>query len=314
MEKTAHGEILGLAGDLERLSEMEARRTLERVYADGLVSRQEANAVFDLGARLNATGGDWDPRLIKAVVDHVLQGGQPFGWVSDAQAAWLTGRLLRGPQPLPVGAIALLTTLLRRAEGAPLALSRFALEAQCTRIKAAGRIDEADVERLRSLVFASAGEGAVWVSRHEASTLFALNDTLAEARNAPAWNDFFARAIANHLLALSHPDPDSESGALSREAWLMDRASPGSFLLGLAAPFGPGWFERVTYSPERARAARAAAVEAARGDARRLDRFEAAWLRERLGWDKAISPAERALITFLQKEVPGFTAGLTAAA
>lgn len=314
MEKTAHGEFLGLAGDLERLTEVEARRTLERVYADGIVSREEANAVFDLGARLDGDGEDWDPRLIEALVDHVLQGGQPLGWVSDAEAAWLTGRLLRRPQSLPVGAITLLTTLLRRAKGAPVALSRFALEAQCARVKAAGRIGEDDVERLRALIFAASGEGAVWVSRQEAGALFALNDALAEARNAPAWNDFFARAIANHLLALAHPDPDREAEALKREAWLAERASLSGVLSGLAGAFGPGWFERVTYSPERARAAQAAAVEAARTEARRLDRFEAAWLRERLGWDRTISPAERALITFLQKEVPGFTAGLTAAA
>ena len=57
-----------------------------------------------------------------------------------------------------------------------------------------------------------------------------------------------------------------------------------------------------------------AARDAANRAAVQVDTEEEDWLVNRLGWDKDVNPAERALIDFLKKEAPGFTVGIVEAA
>lgn len=164
---------------------------------------------------------------------------------------------------------------------------------------------------MRRALFAPAGEGAIWVTREEATVLYLTNDAIAFAKNDPAWNDLFARAIANHLLAAAHPSPMSESEALERERWLGEGADVGDFLAKITNGFAEGsWFEKVSYNTDKAADARMAAREAALREAEQVDDEENAWFLKRLGWDKKISPAERALVDFLKQEAPGFADGI----
>jgi hypothetical protein len=183
-------------------------------------------------------------------------------------------------------------------------------------MRSQGLATAAEVERLRRVLFASAGLGAVWVTREEAEALFALNDAIGFAVNDASWNALFSRAIANHLMSVAHPTPDNVAEALRRETWL---AAPAEGVGGLfAAMIGsfaqPGWFARVMHDPKKAEAARLAAREAAAASAATVNAEEEAWFLRRLGWNKRISPAERALVDFLRAEAPGFVNGLALAA
>ena len=73
------------------------------------------------------------------------------------------------------------------------------------------------------------------------------------------------------------------------------------------------WFDNVTQNEGRAEAARLAARESAMRQAGRPSTQETNWLLQRLGGEKSLSPAERALVSFLDCEVPGFANGLAAA-
>lgn len=313
----ATSESVSLLGRIERLGETtkaEVTRLIDRVYEDGVVTRAEAESLFSLNRRLSGEDRVWDARFIEAICDFLLTREPPQGWVTDEEADWLIAQLKVDGEPSPETELDLVLVLLRRAEGAPLRLARYALGAVSARIRARGRADAEDVERMRRAIYAQSGDSRVGVSRHEATVLFATNDAIAYSRNDPSWNQLFARAVANHLLSAAHPAPESVADALEREAWLKDTdVSLTSVMARLTRRLSEGsWFERVMYSPERAARAREAAREAAARAGAEVTPGENDWLMRRLGWDKSISPAERALIEFLREEAPGFADGLAA--
>ena len=308
--------LMGKMSDIARMSEIDARQFVNEVFQDGIVSRGEADALFDLNERLGGADDHWDSRFREAIKDFLLTVESPVGWVDEDECEWLMERVTRDGTIRLDSEIDLLLDVLRYAEGAPERLGQFTLTAICDHAKRDGFVSADNVERLRRALYAPAGDGALWVTRSEAAALFALNDACAHARNASSWNDLFARAIANHLMAMAHPDPDTEAKALARETWL-EQETPGVggvFRRGLRSLLGDNWFENLTYDPKKARQARDIAKDKALKAAEAIDTLEENWLLERLGWDGDISPAERSLVNFLRKEVPGFANGLAAVA
>jgi len=301
---------------LGEVSADEANRVVNDVFVDGIITRNEAENLFRLNDVMSEADPVWDARFVECIKDYVLTDEEPIGWVSDEESDWLMDNIRRDGQVKTATELDLLLSLLRHAEGVPERLSRFTLRAVCDRIKDAGRALPEDVERMRRALYAPAGDGANWVSSYEATQMFLTNDAIAFARNDDSWNDLFARAIANHLLASAHPDPVSEADALERELWLKDTdVSAGSFFSRMSSSFSDGgWFSKVTHSEEKASAARQAAADAAHREAEKVTEDESAWFMKRLGWDKTISPAERALIEFLKAEAPGFADGIAAVA
>lgn len=311
-------ELKVMMANVEKLgevSESEALRIVNETYADGIVSRGEAEALFRLNDVLKSTDPQWASRFQEALKDFLLTREAPEGWVTDEEADWLLTQIKIDGEKPGLDEIDLLLTLLRHADGVPERLAIYTLEAISNRIIADGVANLNMVERMRTALFAGAGQGGLWVTQQEAALLFKTNDAIAQARNASTWNDFFARAIGNHLMARAHPEPTTVDGALSREAWLKDTSvKPGGLFARMGASFASGsWFESVTYSSKKAAKARQAAAEAADRKAETVTETENAWLSQRLGWDGAISPAEYALIEFLKKEAPGFAQGLVEA-
>lgn len=313
MSAEREAALLNKMDDLRKSSAVSAGDLVSRVFRDGVVSRSEAETLFSLNDRLKRRSEQWDKRFILAICDFLLETEAPAGWVSDEEADWLLERL-GGTQNAPRAVdIDLLVSLLRKAEGAPPRLGVFALTLACQRIQNAGLADEAETERVRGALYAPGGAGGLWVTRDEARLLFETNDAIAQARNDVAWNDLFARAIGNHLLAAAHPDPDTIGEALRREIWL--KSSSGGVFEAFADVFRVGdWFSRVTSSPKLAADARHLAREAADRAAAGVNAEEQGWFLKRLGWDNQISRAEESLMAFLSKEAPGFSVGLGALA
>lgn len=308
-------EILNRVAELGEMSEAEARRVVKEVYEDGIVSRGEAEALFRVNETLRAADPEWGARFIGAVKDFVLTREAPLGWVTDEESNWLIAQITQGGSRPSEDEIELLLLILRYAEGAPLALSRFTLSALSGVIVDDGRVSTERTEQLRRALYATSGEAGIWVNRHEATALFEINDAVAFAKNDPSWNDLFARAVGNHLMARAHPNPQTEEDALSREAWLKNTSGAEGFLSKIAGTFTDGsWFSKVSYSSQKAEKARQIAREVAMREAETVTADEDAWFMRRLGRDEKVSAAERALVDFLKAEAPGFAHGLAAVA
>ncbi len=300
--------------ELGELSQTEARRAVEEIYRDGIVSRTEAEALFRLNATLKQPDVMWTDRFVEAVKDFLLHGEPPAGLVTDEEASWLIGQIEGTGQAASDSEIDLMLAILRYADAAPTSLSRFCLEAISRRIIDAGCANEEMSERMRRILHAPAGDGAIWITRHEANVLFKTNDAIGQAVNAKSWENVFAKAILNHLVSAAHPDPATEC-ALTREAWLRDTdVNVGEFIGRMANAFTGGtWFERVSFSPESAARARYYAASEARRAGAKITEDEEQWFLKRLGWDKSVTPAERRLVNLMNSEAPAFVKGLSEA-
>ena len=309
-------QLMAKVADLGHVSEEEARQIINKVYQDGLVSRAEVDALFALNDELSGVNQVWDERFCEAIKDFVLTVEAPVGWVTEEESQWLIESISRDGRIALGTELDLLLNILYYAEGAPRELGLFTLKAICAYAKKEGGVDTVTVERLRRALYAPAGDGATWVTRKEAAYLFELSDAVGRSKNDASWNDLFARAIGNHLMAYAHPSPQTEQEAFAREKWLEARSDGvAGFFSKAAKSLGEGsWFEKITHSDKKAQSARMAARDAATRKAEQVDTEEENWLVKRLGWDNDVNPAERALIDFLKKEAPGFTVGIVEAA
>ncbi|MEE2930646.1 MAG: hypothetical protein VX599_08025 [Pseudomonadota bacterium] len=308
--------MMARVAKLGEVSEAEALRIVNETYKDGIVSRGEAEALFRLNDVLRGADAQWASRFQEAMKDFLLTREAPEGWVTDEEADWLIAQIKWDGDVPGLFEIDLVLEILRKAEGAASKLAHFVLEAISARIIADGVANLKMVERMRYALYAGGGDGGLWVTQFEATILFKTNDAIAKARNAPTWNDLFARAVGNHLMARAHPAPQSVDQALAREAWLGDTSvNPGGLFARMGTSFTSGnWFKNVTHSEEKASLARQRAADAASLQAQIVTEDESDWLAKRLQWDKSISQAEIRLLEFLQEEAPGFAQGLVIAA
>jgi len=307
--------LMARVAKLGEISENEAHRIVNDIYKDGIVSRGEAESLFRLSDVLSATDPAWGSRFHEAMKDYLLTREPPEGWITDGEADWLIAQVQTEGHEPTLDELDLLIELLRKADGAPEKLARFTLSAVGRRITSDGMANLKMVERMRAALYAGAGHGGLWVSQYEAAVLFKTNDAIADADNAPTWNDLFARAVGNHLMARAHPSPQTVEGALARESWLQDNSSsPGGFFSRMGESFSSGnWFEMITHNGRKAAKARQIAIEAANREAEQVTEFENDWLLKSFETDGKISPAETALIAFLKQEAPGFAQGLAVA-
>lgn len=308
--------IMARVAKVGEMTEAEAHRIVNEIYSDGIVSRGEAETLFRLNETLTATNPEWGSRFREALTDFLITREAPEGWVTDEEADWLLAQVHHDGEHPCLEEIDLLIAVMRKADGVPAKLAHYTLDAIAHRIVEAGKANQMMVERARFALFAGAGDGGLWVSQHEASVLFATNDSISSADNDPSWNDLFARAVGNHLMARAHPEPKSIEDAFAREAWLKDTSvNPGGLFARMGASFFSGnWFASVTYDRKKAEKARMAAAEAATREAEQVTDDESSWVLASVERDGKVSPAEQALIDFLRAEAPGFAEGLASAA
>ena len=289
--------------------EAEAIRTLNKMYEDGIIDQLEADKLFDLQTHLSDENTAWQARFSEAVRDYVLSCAMPSNWVTNDEARWLIIRIDQTERAHSWMMIDLLIDILRKADGAPDLLSDYLLAKLTERCLEDGKVGAEEVERLRFALFAGSGSGSAWVNETEADCLFAINDATAQADNHPNWNDFFARAIANYIMAKSHPDPITEYEALSRDRWIADTKVS---LLGVVSKTVGGlrrnYWGNVRYDQKGERKARMERAENALNRSERVTQIESAWVHSKIKEDAFVSPAERALIDFLKQEAPDFVA------
>ncbi len=277
------------------------------LFADDVVTLGEAELLFALEAEAGRDASpQWRDLFVEAVAEIVVNRAEPVGYVSQTQADWLMSQLRA--TPCGPAAVAALLRVLECATKVPDALARFALNLVADRI--GDRVSPSDVEALRRCLYAAAGEGFGFVTRAEAETLFAVADATANADNDPAFDELFARAVGNHLLAAGGHVPACAEDALARRSWLDERRSLGD---GLATVFarcltsvlsGDGFATATGWLDRRAAAQTLTPVMET------LDEGETRWVLARIARDGALSRAEERLLAFIRDEAPALPPSL----
>lgn len=293
-------------GALSREDVLAIRRA---VWPDGAVARAEAETLFELHRLSRSPSREWTDFFIEAITDTVLNSTEPRLYVDDDISEWLIGQLDSGGRPIGPVELELVVKIVEKALNAPASLKAWAL-ARIERsvlggegaIRPGGEIrpgivDEAEVNWLRRLVFASGGDGALVVSRDEAEMLWRLKDSTLGADNAPGWPKLFVQAVGNHVMAHSSYRPLERPEAARLETFMNDRRSDVlGFLSRMRRPdFGGAGrlFERDRSAEDHESAVKAAAA---------VTPTENVWLQFNVARDEKRDELEEALIRFIEEE------------
>lgn len=287
-------------------------------YADGVITRAEADALFELAHACQKQCAEWQEFFVEAVTDFIVHQEKPRGYISQENADWLMRAISDDAMVTSMVELELLVRALEKAKYSPESLSAFALRQVTHAVVDAkgplmiggqlvpGLVAKSEVELLRRILYAFGGEGNIAVSRDEAEILFQINERTAGAGNDPSWNDLFVKAIANFVMGSSGYEVPTRAEALKRDAFF-ENSDPhvGGFLArmlsgglrGILNSYkAPGadadWETRNRVDEARARRAET------------IDGGEAKWLAERIGRDGKIDDNEKALLAFLKQASP----------
>lgn len=281
-------------------------------WGDGRIDPAEADAIFTLNDHLAERTAEWSDFFVEAITEFLLAGGQPRGFVSEAQADWLIARLGQDGRIESMAELDLLARLFDKAERLPERLRGYAL-AQIEQTVLTGQgptrdggrlggacITEAECALLRRFVFSFAGDGPGGVSQAEAEMLFRIKDATLGADNASDWAQLFVQGVANYLTGSRRFEQMTAERALQLEAFMND-ATPrvGGFFGRMARSDSGEGFARVLGFGRKGVPVDRAAQEAAD---HRITESEDAWLQQQVDANHQLDALERQLLRFLAEE------------
>jgi len=260
---------------------------------------------------------EWTSFFSEALTDYLVHQNTPCDYIPQEKADWLVSNLSRNGGIGSRAEFAMLIDVMTHALGVPASLSAFALR----EIKAAiidgrrnafhdedhpaGVVTRPDVEALRAVLYAAKNGTAEHVTQEEAEALFDIAHATAQAQNDPSFDELFARAVGNYLMAINLDVPDAAE-ALHFEKWLDEEESLPRFLSGLLHRAPAGGSFNVLKSPAQAYEtdlARRDTAEAARRDeSEKIGEPKAAWVIAHLTRDGALTSSETRLLQFLGAE------------
>ncbi len=277
------------------------------VFSDGIVSRLEAQALFDLNNACLVQDPSWVDFFIEALTDYYVHQAEPAGYISEENATHLITCINRDGRVKSQSELELLIKVMEKANTSPASLVSFTLDQVKLRVleergSTPGVIGEAEVDLLRRILYAFGGDSHMAVSRAEAEILFEINDRTDEEKNHISWSDLFVKAIANFMMAASGYQPPPRQVALKREAWLEQRDGISGFMSKMVSGGLQGIFNVYSRSGETNVAEqRVKDMQADIVNSERVTQSETAWLVDRIGRDGKASENERALIEFIKE-------------
>jgi len=199
----------------------EVGRIKERVYADGIIDREEADFLFELNDGASGAGNDpsWTKLFVEALTDHVTKDPESPGVVDADEAQYLIKKIKSDGKVDDVE-LALLVNITATARECHESFNTFVLESAKEAILEDGVIDDDEVEMIKKIIYGTGGGAGEDVDRAEADFLFDLNDATSGKNNAPSWKDLFVEAIGKHVL-----EDDVSPGVIddAEAAWLIGR-------------------------------------------------------------------------------------------
>ncbi len=317
---TQFAKLVAASGSVEASQITELRRA---IYSDGIVSRAEAEVIFEIEHGRKVSNPAWSEMFVEALTDYILNREPPVGYLSDDTAGWLIGQITKRKTPSTDAEIELLLNIIEKASEVTPAFSAYALrlvkdmviysDGTDARGRSYGgmRVTEADVDSLQRILWGAGSEGHMAVSLDEAEALFAISHASAGADNDPRFDDLFARAVGNYLLGATGRHVPPRDVALRRETEGPYRASVVNVLSGALAGVTKVRSARhildtireaiddpmdVTF--ERSNHDRDVAMDAAEI----LTPQRAEWLRDHVGQNGVMTAPEKALIRFVTRD------------
>lgn len=173
----------------------------ERIYADKIIDREEADFLFKLNDGASGANNDssWKELFVEAITDHVTKDEQTPGIVDADEAAYLIEKI-KADDKVDDVELALLVNITATAQKCHESFNVFVLESLKAAVLEDGIIDDNEVDMIKKLIYGTGGGAGEGVDRAEADFLFDLNDATSGKNNSPAWKNLFVEAISKHVL------------------------------------------------------------------------------------------------------------------
>ena len=292
-------------------------------WADGVMQPEEVDAIFELNDALPEPTPEWSDFFVDAIGVFVINGIEPKGYVSEANARWLMDRIDHDGTLQGMTELQLLVRVFELSFNVPDALKAYVLKQVEDAVMTgtgptrqngdleAGCINAAEAAILRRVLFARAGDGPASISLGEAEFLFRLKDATLGTPNAPEWKRLFVQGVGNYLMGTPPKNSQiSREREMELQAKMADTRSSVLGFLGKMVKQTPDT-ARVMLGTDQSVKRDLLMAEVRRmvlGDGRdrlvemregeRITPEEQAWLDSQVDADGAIDEYEQALIDF----------------
>ena len=284
------------------------------VWRDGAVSREEADALMGLNTACPLRATEWVDYFVEVMCDYLVHQQKPEGYVDAANAQWLMDWIDRDGRVDSLAELELLVKVLEVASVVPQSLKDYALRQVEVAVLSGegptrktglavsggmldkGTINDTEVELLRRIIYAQAGDGTYVVSRAEAELLFRLKDATLNGGHAATWPDLFVKAVANHLMAHASYEPLTREEQAGVDAYVADtNVSLGRFFGRVFGGRTDARLSQKVFDNGEDDSA-AAKVDA------QITPGEKTWLYTQIDADGARDALETALLNFIRRE------------
>ena len=282
-------------------------------WGDGVITREEAEAIFVINRSLNETSGEWVDFFVEALGELVLNGSEPRGMCDDEEAQWLIGALDADGRLETMAELELLVRVIEKARNVPDSLKHYALKqieaavltgtgpTRCGGDLSDTHISGAECRIMRRVVFASGGHGPAAVSRFDAEMLFRIKDATLGASNSGEWQPLFVDGVANYLKGFTLANAQlSHERMKELEAFIADNNHGVGRFIGrvvgevpqIRNHFGKVFGQRADWG-----------VTEREAEGNLVTENETAWLDAMIEADGEIDALERALIDRIKSEI-----------
>lgn len=283
-------------------------------WGDGIITREEAEALFALNTALDVRSSEWCDFFVEAIGEFVLNAAPPRLQCSAEEAEWLIAQIDRDGIVESAAELEAVVRIIERAENVPERLKDYALAVverevltgtgptRCGGALSATHISAAECRIIRRLIFASGGCAPAAVSRFEAEMLFRLKDATLADENAAEWDDLFIDGVGNFLKGFVLPSAQLDHARRRElEAFIADnRANVGRFMgrVMREVPQVANHFGKV-FGKKKPAATDYAAL-AAEGE--KVTAYESEWLDAMIAADGEVDALETRLIARIAEE------------
>lgn len=227
-------------------------------WADGKMTREEAEMVFATQHAIDNPSREWSDFFVEAIQNYVLNGTEPRGFASAEEANWLIAQVEVDGAVCSMTELELLTRIIERAQNVPETLKTYVLgvierevvegtgPTRCGGELSASHVTAAECRIMRRVMFGQASDRPAAVSRREAEVMFRIKDAVAGQDNAPEFKRLFAQVVGNYLMGFAHSSGQvSRERMLELEAFVADNKVRVGHFMGRMAREAPGAFGMV---------------------------------------------------------------------
>jgi len=199
----------------------EVKKMKERLYADNVIDREEADFLFTINDAVSGANNDpsWKELFVEALTTHVLKDETSPDVLDDGEASYLVEKI-QGDKKVDANELALLVNIAASAKSTPENFQKFVLASLKDVILEDGVIDENEVAMIRKVVYGIGSGSGASVDRAEADFIFDLNDATTGKANHSSWKELFVEALSKHVL-----EDETSPGVIdeSEGDWLISR-------------------------------------------------------------------------------------------